>query len=235
MSARASGPQWVSALDDLLKRCWALERLAPGRDPEKTRTLPNPRLYGLVGSLDRQFMKYSCWSHQGDGYRVDPPGGDTPEEFVIVAPAVPPETEKAALNAVLDWLKPAPYYPPFTNPQEQQELKALRRRLARAAQDRLDALEDRQPPAGGPVVPPEWEGDDWEALDPKVRQLLLHMLGREEANLQGLCLAVWGKDCADVSESARETATSKANNFLRKRESSRQLRKVRGENWLRWE
>jgi hypothetical protein len=79
-----------------------------------------------------------------------------------------------------------------------------------------------------------WEGDDWEALEPQVRQLLTFMHGREDADLGDLCPVVWGKDYADVTEAARETTTSKANNFLNKRESLRMLRKVRGEPRLRW-
>jgi hypothetical protein len=82
--------------------------------------------------------------------------------------------------------------------------------------------------------PAPWEGDDWEALDPQVRQLLIFMHGREEADLHDLCPAVWGKDYAEVSEAARETTTSKANHFFRKRESNRLLRKVRGETRIRW-
>jgi hypothetical protein len=49
---------------------------------------------------------------------------------------------------------------------------------------------------------------------------------------------VWGKDyLADngVTEAARETATSKANKFLNKRQSPRLLAKVRKEPFLRWE
>jgi hypothetical protein len=79
-----------------------------------------------------------------------------------------------------------------------------------------------------------WEGDDWEALDPQVRRLLNFMHGRDEADLQDVCPVVWGKDYPDVNEAARDTTKSKANNFLRKRESARILSKVRGESRLRW-
>jgi hypothetical protein len=156
-------------------------------------------------------------------------------------PFIPtPEEEKAALRAALAALGifyGTPWHNPADTPltqKKQRQRDGLCQRAIQAAQDRLNVLDGNKPGAGGPVVPPEWEGDDWEALDPKVRQLLLHMRGRDEADLQELCLAVWGKDSADVSEAARETATSKANNFLRKREFRRLLRKVRGENRLRW-
>jgi hypothetical protein len=62
-----------------------------------------------------------------------------------------------------------------------------------------------------------WEGDDWDALEPLVRRLLTYMQGRKRADLRDLCPAVWARDYADLSESARETATSKANRFLLKR------------------
>jgi hypothetical protein len=78
------------------------------------------------------------------------------------------------------------------------------------------------------------EGDDWDALEPMVRRLLLYMNRREKADLRALCPEVWGKDYADVSDSARETATSKANKFLNKRQAPRSLEKVPGEPYLRW-
>jgi hypothetical protein len=86
--------------------------------------------------------------------------------------------------------------------------------------------------------PATWEGDDWDALEPQVRQLLLYMHGREKADLRLLCPAVWGKEYLTdngVTEAARETATSKANKFLAKRQWPRLLGKVRKEPYLRWE
>jgi len=64
------------------------------------------------------------------------------------------------------------------------------------------------------------------------------MSALEEADLRELCPAVWGKEYLGengVTEAARETLTSKANKFLRKRESPRLLRKVRNEPYLHWE
>jgi hypothetical protein len=80
-----------------------------------------------------------------------------------------------------------------------------------------------------------WEGDDWDALEPLVRRLLTYMHGREKADLRDLCPVVWGKDYADVSDPARETATSKANRFLSKRGSRRTLHKASGEPILCWQ
>jgi len=89
-----------------------------------------------------------------------------------------------------------------------------------------------------PELAVSWEGDDWDALEPQVRQLLSYMSALEEADLRELCPAVWGKEYLGengVTEAARETLTSKANKFLRKRESPRLLRKVRNEPYLHWE
>lgn len=87
------------------------------------------------------------------------------------------------------------------------------------------------------IRPDSWEGDDWDALEPQVRQLLLYMQGRKQADLRVLCPEVWGKEYLTdhgVTEAARETATSKANKFLSKRQSRRLLEKVRKEPYLRW-
>jgi hypothetical protein len=155
-----------------------------------------------------------------------------------------PQEEKLALQAALPALEriyDTPSHNPSSDPSQKpltpdqrQRREELRRRAIRAARERLNILDGNKLAADGPSVPPEWEGDDWEELDRLVRRLLCFMHGRGEADLQEVCLAVWGDDCADVSESARSTAISKANNFLRKRQSSRQLRQVRRENLLRW-
>jgi hypothetical protein len=85
-------------------------------------------------------------------------------------------------------------------------------------------------------LPCPWEGDDdWDDLEPQVRRLLRYMQGQEKADLRELCPVVWEKDFADVSKSARETATCKANTFLRKHEASRFLVKIRKEPYLKWE
>jgi len=168
----------------------------------------------------------------------------------------PRELETVALGAVISALNRVPPYEPAYTPQEQfpgltpdqlrelnegaltpderRELEKTRLQVIRLARDRLSALDGGRPTADGAAVPPAWEGDDWQELDRQVQRLLRFMYGRTEADLQEVCQAVWGEDCADVTEAARETTTSKANNFLRKRESPRLLRKVRGENCLRW-
>jgi hypothetical protein len=156
MSAVGGPPEWVLALDNLLSRLWALERLAPGRDPDKTHSRPKLGLYGPVIRLKHMFSRYKCLSYEGTGFCVAE-ARDTPDEFTIFVPDLPPETEKAALYALHDWLKPVPYYPPFVSPEERHELQGLRHRLARLAQDRLNELEGkRRPPArlevGGPSV-----------------------------------------------------------------------------------
>ena len=61
------------------------------------------------------------------------------------------------------------------------------------------------------------------------------MRDREETDLDGLCKDVWNEEYANVTDSARETAISKANNFLSKRQSRYSLHKVSGEPFLRWE
>jgi hypothetical protein len=88
--------------------------------------------------------------------------------------------------------------------------------------------------AGGGLADP-WEGDDWDALEPLVRRLLKHMHGMERADLRELCPAVWGNEYSEVSSSAISTCVSKANCFLRKRQSRRKLSKIRTEPYLRWE
>jgi hypothetical protein len=83
-----------------------------------------------------------------------------------------------------------------------------------------------------------WEGDDWDALEPQVRQLLRYMRGRDRADLRELCPTVWGKEYLGdngVTEAARETTTSKANRFLNKREWPRLLAKVLKEPYLVWQ
>jgi hypothetical protein len=125
-------PEWASALDDLLGRYWALEKLAPGRDPEKTGVPPMQFFRSLVYKLTRQFAKNNCARY---GVEV------APENYAVCAPPAPPEIEAAALHVILDWLKPAPGYPPFTTHDEQQEVHELRRCLTRVVLGRLRHLE----------------------------------------------------------------------------------------------
>jgi hypothetical protein len=98
----------------------------------------------------------------------------------------------------------------------------------------LTAAAAVEPDAQSAAVP--WEGDDWDDLEPLVKRLLTYMHGRERGVLEDLCRRVWGKDRGDrgVTESALSTALSKANAFLRVRESRRVLEKPRGEAFVRW-
>jgi len=111
--------------------------------------------------------------------------------------------------------------------QQRQELCELRELRDAAAQAARNAL--------NPQPQVVWQGDDWDELDPLVRKLLLYMSEkRDVADLRDLCPRVWGKDYADVSSPARETVTSKANKFLKKRQSKRMIEKVKDEPFLRW-
>jgi hypothetical protein len=93
----------------------------------------------------------------------------------------------------------------------------------------------REEQALGDRTTASWEGDDYDELEPLVRRLLAYMSQRERGDLADLSHHVWGRDYADLSESARATAMSKANHFLRRRQSPRLLAKVPGEQFLRWE
>ena len=75
---------------------------------------------------------------------------------------------------------------------------------------------------------------DWELLEPLIRRLLRHMHGRKQADLADLCHLVWEKDSECVTTNAVNTAVSKANHFLKKRQSTQWLEKVRGETIIRW-
>jgi hypothetical protein len=221
-SSGESIQKWVRALDELLLRLWGLEQRARNRGESCAPQVMNR--YGPVVGLNLLFARYNCPEYRVAEVR------DRPNEFTVFAPDLPPETELAALRAVLAWLQPAPYYPPFITPEELRALQELRRRLDRTAQDRLDAIAAAN--AGRSTVP--WEGhDDWEALKPLVRRLLQYMNERPRADLADICPKVWGKDAADVSPSALHSAIHKANVFLSKRER-RTLEKVRGEPSLRW-
>jgi hypothetical protein len=211
--------EWVYALVDLLR---GFQQLPDYEVAFQLFREPQSR-------VERQFRNRGCLQYADwlIDRNVDPPTNP------------PPELEEVALRAVIEALDYVPRYGPYFSPdgkrcevapEKRQELGEKRRQVIRLAQDRLDELEGK-----GAGVPPEWEGDDWEELEPLVKRLLLFMHDRAEADLQELCPLVWGEDCADVSESARSTAISKANSFLRKRESNRLLRQVRRGNRLRWD
>jgi hypothetical protein len=199
---------WLNPLVDLLNR-WN-EFHAMGR-------------VWVVADLCQHFLKANC------GALVRWLDGNP-------LPYLTREVEQASLHAVLrtferrhDDLDDGSERSPLAQSQRQ-ELRDLRQRATLAAQDRLSRL------ARGQTVP--WEGPDWDELEPRVRQLLCHMQDVERADLRELCPKVWGKEYLTddgVTESARETATSKANRFLRKRGWPRRLAKLRDEPYLRWE
>jgi hypothetical protein len=97
----------------------------------------------------------------------------------------------------------------------------------------LTILGARKAPGEEGSVPPEWSGPAWEALEPLPRRLLMHMNGRERADVRDLETAVWGKDA--VSEAALYGAINKANEFLNKIASRQMLGKVRREAVVRWQ
>lgn len=128
---------WFFVLHVLLIRDQDLDNLAKDRqaqdhDPQKA---PIAFLEGhehrTLRPLLKLFRKYNC-----PGYSQ-----------CLVGPVPPlpydpgPEVETAALRAVIEWLAPALAFPRYTTPKEQQELVELRRRLARAAEDRLRELQ----------------------------------------------------------------------------------------------
>jgi hypothetical protein len=128
-----SNPEWPTALDDLLGRYWELERLAPGRDPEMAPVAHMQFLRWAVYRLNQLLRRNNCAGYYGVNL--------TDKQCTVFAPPAPPEIEAAALHAILEWLEPAPTYPPFTRDDEKHELLKLRRRLARAVEVRLRYLE----------------------------------------------------------------------------------------------
>jgi hypothetical protein len=83
--------------------------------------------------------------------------------------------------------------------------------------------------------PPEWQGDDWERLEPLVRRLLLHMHRQDSAEIGDVYEEVWGKTYDPAKRSAVHTAVSKANNFLLRRASKRNLHVPRGKAFICWD
>jgi len=143
------------------------------------------------------------------------------------------DIETAALQAIIEWLKPVPGYSHDLPAKEREGLVYQHHSLHRLAQDRLKTLNQQ-----GHAHCLQWEGDDWDALQPRGKVLLLYMVEREMADLKDLCLKVWGKEYLGdngVTENARETLTCKVNKFLSKREHPKRIKKVKGEPFLRWE
>jgi hypothetical protein len=108
----------------------APDRHAQDRDPEKVGiAVGEQHRHRMFGKLSKLFGKWNCWEYAQllRGERAPPFDPD-------------PEVEIAAVRAVSEWLAPAPTYPRYTTPQEQQELRELRRCLTRAAEVRLGQL-----------------------------------------------------------------------------------------------
>lgn len=89
------------------------------------------------------------------------------------------------------------------------------------------------------VIDPEeesWSGDDWDALQPRVKRLLRYMRNRERAEVnEDLCEQVWCKAPEKVTSNAISKTLHDANQFLLKRAERRALRKPRGELFIVWD
>jgi hypothetical protein len=127
---------WFSALEALLVRDRELDRLAQDRfeknsDPEKAPlVVMDQHEHRLANKLFILFRKYHC-----EGFTRCLRG----TEPLPFEPA--PEIEIAGLHAVTEWLLPAPAFPSYTGPGEQQEIRELRIRLLHVAKNRLRQLE----------------------------------------------------------------------------------------------
>jgi len=191
-------PEWVWALDALLQRQWELDRLFPERDPEHRTPSPTQQFPSLVWRLNREFARNNCAANRDlrTGYEVQP----TPEGYAFcVQPDPPAEIETAALHAVLDWLRPAPSYSHYTTAEEKRELQELRRRLARAAQDRLDALaRATETYADGPEPPRHlrWGGSRHQ-VRPRHYAMLVRLWTHERVEVEELRASVWEAEGED--------------------------------------
>jgi hypothetical protein len=109
---------------------------AHGQEPEDATFQPTANSYGPVFRLNYLFEKY-CSSGKRECLVVVDAG-----KFVVCALDMTPKVEKAALHAVLDWLKPpwSHYHP---EDRQDRKLDDLRDRLRRAAQHCLDTLNGR--------------------------------------------------------------------------------------------
>jgi hypothetical protein len=200
-------PEWVSALDDLLGRYWALEHLVAGRDPEKTNVPPMQSFRWLVYTLNRLFAKNNCAV-----YGVDV----TPEGYAVCAPPCSSEIGEAAAHVVFDWLKPAPSYPPFTTDHEQQELRDLSRRLIRACEDRLRAISE-----GGMAEP-------FLEFTNKERLLLLALHNNGDVPISQVLVAVWGNKRPSEAADALHKLKTRTNARLAARRYNCEIKR-RGE------
>jgi hypothetical protein len=101
------------------------------------------------------------------------------------------------------------------------------KRTATTADTALNALRTYLH-AQRPDEPPEWFGNEWDALEPLPRRLLLHLRGKERVTVEDLIDQVWGREPATVSDNAIRTALSKANAFLRAINSNHHLSRAEG-------
>jgi hypothetical protein len=91
-----------------------------------------------------------------------------------------------------------------------------------AADDSLNWLKPRADGTGWGAVPPEWR-DGWEDEGSNTRRLLLHMRGRDRAEIDDVYEQVWGGSYTTDKSNAVNTAISRANKFLGKTQSPRRL------------
>jgi hypothetical protein len=136
-SVNARSPEnWFYALDALLVRDRELDQLAPDRfaknpDPEKAPfALSDRHDYRLATPLYKLFREYDC----GEYTRALTESGFWPFD-----PST--EIEIRGLRAVIDWLRRVRRFPPYSTPEEQQEIRELRDILNCATQKRLRQLE----------------------------------------------------------------------------------------------
>jgi len=109
----------------------AMDSYAKDQNPEKAPIGVRDRHDSrMLGALTRVWRNYGC-----DGYNRCLFG----QEPLPYDPGA--EVESAALHGVLTWLTVAPTYPRYTTPEQQRELRQLRRCLQDAAKKRLRQLE----------------------------------------------------------------------------------------------
>jgi hypothetical protein len=85
-----------------------------------------------------------------------------------------------------------------------------------------EGKEVTEEPADAGTAECPWEGgDDWDALDPLVKRLLVFMSGKKKTTVEELCLHVWGDE--GVTTNMIDVAKSRANRFLLKRRHPQRL------------
>jgi hypothetical protein len=152
----AKRADWYALLNRLLILDQSLDQLARDRyakdgDPEKPPVTPHHRL--LTSRLFSLFRDFGCASWLAKLLR----GDDFPASVLA-------EEEKAALHALIEWLKRFAGYPHYTRPKEKRQLEELRDRLERAVLDRLEQLESKRGRSDSKSIPtlepPELQGTE---------------------------------------------------------------------------